>query len=221
MGKIKRERQKLHHSSGRNKPEDVTVTEQFDQKSIGKSPLLKSAEEFATIPDNLFEGIDINFDNLKQKLVEDDRVSIKSIAKSCKYDSKGKLLTKKEKHKIKHDLFMRKINTAQQLKKEALQKHKKRKGLRKNNTQLDTSIELPLDTQKSFEGMSETSAKQVKNVKFKGVKKAKVRQREMLQDISCFRKILADLKHTEDPDLTFNHCLKPVRSEMSLSKAPR
>uniref|UniRef100_A0A1B6JX86 Uncharacterized protein n=1 Tax=Homalodisca liturata TaxID=320908 RepID=A0A1B6JX86_9HEMI len=221
MGKIKRERQKLHHSSGRKKPEDVTVTGEFEQKSVGKSPLLKSAEEFAAIPDNLFEGIDINFDNLKQKLTEDDRVSIKSIAKSCKYDSKGKLLTKKEKQKIKHDLFMRKINTAQQLKKEALQKHKKRKGLRKSNTQLDTSIELPLNTQRSSEGMNETSTKQVKSIKSKGVKKAKVRQREMLQDVSCFRKILTNIQLTEDPDLAFNYCLKQVRSEIPLSEAPR
>lgn len=111
MGKIRRARQKLHQSSVKstidnNVQRDEAVLAK-EEESIGKSPMLKSPEEFAAIPDNLFAGIDINFDSLKKKLTEDDRVSVKSIAKSCKYDSKGKLLTKKEKQKIKHDLWMR------------------------------------------------------------------------------------------------------------------
>lgn len=103
MGKIRRARQKLHQSSVKSIDNNVQRDEAVlgkEEESIGKSPMLKSPEEFAAIPDNLFAGIDINFDSLKKKLTEDDRVSVKSIAKSCKYDSKGKLLTKKEKQKI-------------------------------------------------------------------------------------------------------------------------
>lgn len=112
MGKIRRVRQKLHQSSVKSidnnlqRDEAVEVTAR-EEELIGKSPMFKSPEEFAAIPDNVFAGIDINFDSLRKKLTEDDRVSVKSIAKSCKYDSKGKLLTKKEKQKIKHDLWMR------------------------------------------------------------------------------------------------------------------
>lgn len=112
MGKIRRARQKLHQSSVKSKDNNVQRDKAVEvtageEELIGKSPMLKSPEEFAAIPDNLFAGIDINFDSLKKQLTEDDRVSVKSIAKSCKYDSKGKLLTKKEKQKIKHDLWMR------------------------------------------------------------------------------------------------------------------
>lgn len=112
MGKIRRTRQKLHQSSVKSIDQHVPKSEDFEEVTngeialTGKSPMLKSAEEFAAIPDNLFSGIDINFDSLKKHLIEDDRMSVKSIAKSCKYDSKGKLLTKKEKQKIKHDLWM-------------------------------------------------------------------------------------------------------------------
>uniref|UniRef100_A0A1B6KM43 Uncharacterized protein n=1 Tax=Graphocephala atropunctata TaxID=36148 RepID=A0A1B6KM43_9HEMI len=219
MGKIRRERQKLHQSSrGKQGDVPVAVGEEWEQKQLGKSPLLKSAEELAAIPDNLFQGIDINFDSLKQKLAEDDRVSVRSVAKSCKFDSKGKLLTKKEKQKLKHDLFMRKINTAEQLKKEALQKHKKRKALRKSDVKMDTSLDMPADTnldvQKSPGGLSEICTKKVKNLKPKGIKKAKVRQREMLQEVSSFRKILVDLKHAEDPQHALQLCLNKMSSEI-------
>lgn len=56
--------------------------------------------------ENIFAGIDINVNQLQKSLLEDDRVSVRSVAKSCKYDSKGKLLTKVKKRKLRHTLFL-------------------------------------------------------------------------------------------------------------------
>lgn len=109
MGKIKRVRQKFHLSGlkdNNHKLNNFHVDNDPKERLVGKSPLLKTPEELALIPDNLFEGIDISFDSLNKKL-EDDKVSVKSIVKSCRYDSNGKLLKKKERQKLKHDLFMR------------------------------------------------------------------------------------------------------------------
>lgn len=110
MGKVKRTRQKFHQAALKDNNNDKLSDSHVDSVSeqlIGKSPLLKTPEELAQIPDNLFEGIDINFDSLNKKLIEDDKISVGSIVKTCKYDSKGKLLKKKERLKLKHDLFMR------------------------------------------------------------------------------------------------------------------
>lgn len=107
MGKVRRVRQKLHLAAPKeSKSNEIQETAVPSQVS-GKSPLLKTEEELSIVPDNLFKGIDINFEELNKKLIEDDRVSVQSVAKLCKYDNNGKLLTKKEKQKIKHDLFMR------------------------------------------------------------------------------------------------------------------
>lgn len=114
MGKIKRSRQKFHQTlkvAEKNLPSADSLDSVKNNLSnlIGKSPLLKTTEELAAIPDNLFGGIQINFDSLNNKLtsIDDDTVSVRSVAKSCKYDSRGKLLTKKEKMKMKKEMFMR------------------------------------------------------------------------------------------------------------------
>lgn len=100
MGKIKRAREKFHiasaklaNTAGDNTPDE---TKEIQGLPFKDWPVQK----------NIFDGININLDLLKKSLVEDDKISIRSIAKSCKYDKNGKLLTKLEKRKLKHELFL-------------------------------------------------------------------------------------------------------------------
>lgn len=87
-------------------------------------------------------------------------------------------------------LLFSEINSLEQLKKDALGKHKKRKGLKNmkgenqehmiqdNSTSKDISTPIALDS-KVKESPSEQTKSKEKIIKVRGIKKAKVRQREM------------------------------------------
>lgn len=84
--------------------------------------------------------------------------------------------------------FFLEINTVHQLKKEALQKHKKRKVIVRGNDkqfQLDTLVEpvplvLQINTTQNESTESKTEPiKKVEKTKLKPVKKAKARQKKM------------------------------------------
>ncbi|KRT83442.1 hypothetical protein AMK59_4193 [Oryctes borbonicus] len=114
MGKLKRPRQKLHISSKSKSSNPTNI-----QENETEIPILIQPSK------NLFAGIDININNLSKKL-NDDVISMKSF-KSLKSDvGQSKSLTKKEKMRLRKDILKQKIDTVNQLKKQAI-KRKKRK----------------------------------------------------------------------------------------------
>jgi hypothetical protein len=58
---------------------------------------------FLPVPENLFAGIDISVDNLKQSLEDSD---IRSVI-SKKSFSAGNVISKKEKRKLRHETFLK------------------------------------------------------------------------------------------------------------------
>jgi hypothetical protein len=54
----------------------------------------------------MISGIDIDVDKLRKNL-EEDVMSVRSIAKSIKEGAKGRHLKKLEKRKLRHELFIR------------------------------------------------------------------------------------------------------------------
>lgn len=109
MGKVRRLRQKFHllkkkDTDKKEIPKGLTYEEivsgNYDKVNL-------SSIKETNLDSNIFSGINIDVDKLKTSLIEDDKVSVRSVAKSLKYDSNGKLLKKNEKRKLRHELFMK------------------------------------------------------------------------------------------------------------------
>lgn len=104
MGKIRRLRQKFHLMSSKNYSNNVTNNVESNNKEIIGEPTLPAIN--ISPNENVFAGIEIDVNQLQKSLLEDDRISVRSVTKSCKYDNKGKLLTKAMKRKLRHTLFL-------------------------------------------------------------------------------------------------------------------
>lgn len=184
MGKIRRIRQKFHlassrdHSRSENRNMESSNEEETDKPTLPITNLSPS--------ENIFAGIDINVDQLRKTLMEDDRVSVRSMAKSCKYDSKGKLLTKVEKRRLRHTLFLQKIDAIQQLAREA-KKKKNKLSLTSPNFMDPASGKQSVQNKKPC---VQTEYKKHERIKVKGIKKTKQRQKLMVDSVAAFRKIL-------------------------------
>ncbi|KAJ8888832.1 hypothetical protein PR048_008326 [Dryococelus australis] len=163
MGKLKRARQKFHLSRTKEVDSNSTDTLTNFQSSSSNSLSLNS------IPENIFSGIEISFDDLKQKLPESD---VKSII-SSRHDISKKNLKKKEKIKLRHEMFVKKLEVVSQLRKEAKQKQKP-----KAKTQAPTvmrEVKSLFDSLPSLEGLYRN--KQPINKDKKSVPKIKKRQK--------------------------------------------
>lgn len=188
MGKLKRPRQKLHASAKTNQPNINTTNESESQMPIVIKPV-----------DNLFAGIDINIDSLSKKL-NDDVLSVKSL-KSIKSDkSQGKAITKKEKLKLRKEMLMQKIDTVNQLKKEA-----KRRKKRKSNAIIGDTNPLH-DALPSLESLlkakSDNDKRIAKQAKPKAVQKSSRRKKKLLHDVGIYKKLLKN-KDFNKNSLTF------------------
>jgi hypothetical protein len=99
MGKQRRERRKYHlpRTKATNDAMD-TATEncETNEKPSQISTLLP-------VPENLFAGIDISVDKLKQSLKDSDVISV--ISKKSVYPRN--VLSKKEKKKLRHEAFLK------------------------------------------------------------------------------------------------------------------
>nr|CAD7431072.1 unnamed protein product [Timema monikensis] len=100
MGKLKRPRQKYHFSKIKS-PEGETPLD---------TPLLAESNLPLELPSgNIFSGVKITLEHLKQKLPDDDVTSVVSSRKS-KLDNSSKPTTKKEKIKNRKEAFLRREN---------------------------------------------------------------------------------------------------------------
>lgn len=100
MGKQRRERQKYHLS--RTKSTNDAVATATESPESNEKPSQETST-FLPVPENLFAGIDISIDNLKQSLKDSD---IRSVI-SKKSISAGNVISKKEKRKLRHEAFLK------------------------------------------------------------------------------------------------------------------
>lgn len=159
MGKIKRERQKFHISPEENKTN--LLTKSSDVPKYKPLPLDLNSSS------NIFAGINIQLDHINKLEVDDQsssapKLSTQSInpIKSSAFDKKlqvasdksikiasnaeepQKHLTKKEKMRLKHDKFMKKLDVVQQARKESQEKQKKKKLKPAKESLLPTPIDF-------------------------------------------------------------------------------
>jgi endo-beta-N-acetylglucosaminidase D len=100
MGKLRRERQKYHLlgvKSTNDASANVTENDEASKKQLQETSTVLS------VPENLFAGIDISPDNLKQSVKDPD---IRSVI-SKKSLSAGSVISKKEKRKLRHEAFLK------------------------------------------------------------------------------------------------------------------
>lgn len=198
MGKFKKNRQKLHSSAtGKtNQPENNILLLQE-----------KSALPISLETNNIFAGLNIDLNTLNKNLKQDDTTSIKSFKSTKSEMSQSKLMTKKDKLKLKRELLLRKIDTVSQLKKE-----KRLRKKRKNNTIIgDTnplhdalpSLESLLKSRKCNEAASQ-------HVKHKAIQKSSKRKKDLLKGISIYKKLLKSNDLIKNPLNIVNENVKHV-----------
>jgi hypothetical protein len=100
MGKQRRERQKYHLPRMKSTKDAVAAATQNCESEEKPSP---QASTLLPVPENLFAGIDISVDNLKQSLKDSDIISVVS---SRSHHARN-VLSKKEKRKLRHEAFLR------------------------------------------------------------------------------------------------------------------
>lgn len=185
MGKMKRQRQKFHTSiSSKNDAKSDSLQNNLDLSHI--SPLLR-------IEDDIFKGLDININNIHTSLLDDDGRSVKSF-KSVKSEFGSKILPKKQKLKLRRELFLRKIGNVNQLQKNILNRE----------TQGTKDINNPLgDALPSLKSLLQTASEANRKLgdtssKIKGIQKANKRRREMINGVNLYKKVLSNEKFKED-----------------------
>jgi hypothetical protein len=100
MGKLRRERHKYHLLKVKSSNDASAAAVENNESSKGQSP---EPSTLLPVPENLFSGVDISFDNLKQSLKDCD---VKSVI-SRKSLSEGGVMSKKEKRKLRHEAFLK------------------------------------------------------------------------------------------------------------------
>nr|CAD7265879.1 unnamed protein product [Timema shepardi] len=198
MGKLKRPRQKYHFSKTKP-PKDETPLD---------TPLLAARHLPLELPSgNIFSGVKITLEHLKQKLPDDDVASVVSSRRS-RLDNSGRPTTKKEKIKNRKEAFLRKLNIAHNLKSETKERKKRQK------TAVTGDMRPLLDALPSVSCKERTQTFQSK-IKKRSVSKMKQRHKSMLQEILAFQKILSDPTYKADPSgAVTNHIQDKIREEL-------
>ncbi|XP_023235137.1 protein FAM207A-like isoform X2 [Centruroides sculpturatus] len=111
MGKIRKERT-FHYTTKKNQ-----------DKKVQETPTNVDTEmklQISNLASSLFSSVNITEDMLKQKLPEFDQMSVKSFA------SNGMQMSKKDKRRLRHQLFIQKINAVVKRKQELKERAKRR-----------------------------------------------------------------------------------------------
>ncbi|XP_030761481.1 protein FAM207A [Sitophilus oryzae] len=188
MGKVKRLRQKFHNAC-RKQNDNLNNTISFDSKAL-------SNIELNTPTENIFSGINIDIEKLTNKL-NDDGQSGKSY-KSLKTElQESKTISKTEKLKIRRQVLLKKIDSLNQMKKEA-KIRKKRKTISIIGDTNPLHDALPsLESLLKSHPKSQDSKVQAK--KKRGIEKAKVRKKQLVQGIKIFNAVLNNKHFQKDP----------------------
>ncbi|KDR11159.1 uncharacterized protein LOC110837334 [Zootermopsis nevadensis] len=220
MGKLRRERHKYHLSRAKStNGASVTPTEN-NEASKGESP---ESSALLPVPENLFAGVDISFDSLKQSLKDPD---VRSVI-SKKSLSGGSLKSKKEKKKLRHEVFLKKLQATYEIRKSGKKRRRSNKSPREVENaarsdklpsrhlsdklpSLDLNIELAQKT---------SSSKEKSAAKHRSIPKAKRRNNVMLQDISLFKRLLANDGFKADPVTSVSSHVRSKVYEEFMSEA--
>ncbi|PSN41481.1 hypothetical protein C0J52_18149 [Blattella germanica] len=182
MGKIRRVRQKYHLAATKSTPPTDAVAVQETELSIPEAPV--------TVSDDIFSGIDILFNNLKKTLKDSDTRSVIS-NKTTKSTFSGATISKKDKRKLRHELFLKKLEVAYcDRKKDGKKKNKQNKPKKDVKAQIDKLPALDLNLDMDLESVKKKDKQ--RQVKVRGIPKAKHRKKSLLQDIAALKNLLSD-----------------------------
>lgn len=186
MGKISRQRQKTSSSSS-------GINSQLSQRNnytVNNRVFATSATDNKIIP-----GVSKSFKNLK------------NAAAQVGVSDKNKVISKKNKHKLKRNLLVQKINSLNELKKQ----NKERKK-RKNNVIIGDTNSLH-DALPSLDSLLQCKIKVSKPVKMKSIAKVAKRKKVVAEDVSIFKKILQNKHYKKNPlNLISEHVKQRVQS---------
>ncbi|BFZ15435.1 hypothetical protein BsWGS_18474 [Bradybaena similaris] len=183
MGKMKRPRQKLHTAAAKAKKNEQVKKSKDDEHIMDVS---QSTDPTAGVPrgENLFQNVRISSSDLvKQKLPDFDACS--TITSKT---FKGQNLKKKDKHKIRREAWVAKIDMIQTAKKKA--KERKRKQQTPVVGDL-TAMEDALPTLELLmkESTEDFSKRRQADEKPRSIPKEKRRRKQMMDDIALFQKV--------------------------------
>ncbi|XP_076441498.1 ribosome biogenesis protein SLX9 homolog [Babylonia areolata] len=210
MGKEKRGRKKLHTPAPKAAAKnDVTLTAQDDKMSVAsmKKPGSVAPSKAMTNP---FKGMKITTETLKQVLPEFDAQS--AITSKT---FQGMNLKKKDKKKIRHDLWMEKIETVQKERKERRAKKKREQTVVVGDMQ---GIADALPTLELLQKQTPASVlAREKSAKKKGISREKTRQKEMLSNIQLFQQVLEVPEYKANPAETIlEHLRNKLKQEQAM-----
>lgn len=185
MGKVRRNRQKFHHTI--KKPQKLHKDfQEFISCKDNEDIKNSKSSQFS----NLFDGISITEDILKQQLPDFDQLSVKSIK------SEGMQLSKKDKRALKHELFMKKINAIEKARQNLRETEKRRKmpvvGDMKPLKDALPTLEL-LSKKSTDEKKKQISSKPLASRSSFAKKKA------LLEDIAIFHQVINDDSFKQNP----------------------
>ncbi|KAK7113534.1 hypothetical protein V1264_012805 [Littorina saxatilis] len=187
MGKAKRTRQKLHSpavktkgKTGENAEEMDVATDNADKVSVKRARSVAGSK--ATT--NPFLGMKITTDLLKQNLPDFDT---RSVVTSKTF--KGMNLKKKDKLRLRHELWMEKVDALQTAKKNRKAKKKREQTAVVGDLSgmADALPTLELLMKQSSDAALEREKKERKP---KGLAKEKQRKEQMISDIAVFQQVL-------------------------------
>ncbi|XP_059145702.1 ribosome biogenesis protein SLX9 homolog [Physella acuta] len=202
MGKMKRMRQKLHTAAAKVKAKNKTEDQEMMEESTITVP--HKASSTANVPrgENLFQNLKIAAtDLITQKLPDfDARSTITSKT------FKGQNLKKKDKQKIRHDVWMSKIDAVQGAKKKEIERKRKQKVPIVGDL---TPMEDALPTLELLLKKTTESASSRKNAeKPRPIPKESRRKKQMIDDISLFHKIVQHPLFQQNAETTIKEHLK-------------
>nr|KAG5710232.1 hypothetical protein BaRGS_006751 [Batillaria attramentaria] len=151
---------------------------------------------------NPFKGMKITTDLLKQNLPDfDARSAITSKT------LKGMNLKKKDKQRLRHELWMEKVDTIQTARKQRKEKRQREQtvvvgDMTGMGDALPTLELLLKDTSAA------TLAREKQEKKPKGIVKEKQRQKQMMNDISLFQQVLDHPSYKDNPAATIAEHLR-------------
>ncbi|XP_013394804.1 protein FAM207A-like [Lingula anatina] len=194
MGKVKRLRQKFHNAAVKSKDTATgkVSTEERDQNE-------PFSPEFPS--EGLFSGIQIPDGVLKQQLPDDFDTRSAITTKSLK----GLQLKKKDKKKLRHEIWLQKVDAIQSAKKKMKEKKKReRNPIVGDMMQLEETLptlELLLKGDQAPKA-EENKRSSIACKKNKGIQKEKTRRRQMQEDMNLFKQVLRHPAYMEKPGET-------------------
>lgn len=221
MGKSRRLRRKLHLTSSKDAESKMDT-------SFAMNTAISTDLPLKPVGDNLFAGITIDIDcikkipkdphNLKEKKLAEDLCSVKSFKSSKSEKGSNKIIPKKNKLKLRRDLFLKKLDTINYMKKEIKQKEKRRKvpiiGDTKSIIDSLPSLESCLKDQ-----MKDYKLRNVEKPKVKGIEKFKKRKKKQLEDLYAFKRTLKNKSFSENSfEAITSHIKNVVNREKQLNK---